>query len=140
MIATSLERSAHLIGYYLDQAVGELGITQAEAHVLLALSSHGPVPIGALHRAFGHKPSTLTNVVDRLERRDLARRESNPEDRRSVLIRLTGPGEDAAGRVLAALTRLEDHIRATVAPRDIEGVENVARALAAAVDSPGSKE
>ena len=140
MIATTLERSAHLIGSYLDRTLGELGISQAEAHVLLALYQGGPVPIGALHRAFGHKPSTLTNVVDRLERRDLVRRESNPEDRRSVLIRLTSSGEDAADRVLAALTRLEDHIRATVAPRDIEGVENVNRALAAAVDSLGSKE
>jgi MarR family transcriptional regulator, organic hydroperoxide resistance regulator len=137
MIATTLERSAHLIGSYLDQTVGELGVSQAEAHVLLALSQGGAVPIGALHRALGHKPSTLTNVVDRLERRDLARRESNPGDRRSVLIRLTGPGAEAADRVLAALTRLEDHIRATVAPRDIEGVENVTRALAAAVDSLG---
>jgi DNA-binding MarR family transcriptional regulator len=140
MIATSLERSAHLIGSYLDRTVGELGISQAEAHVLLALSQHEPVPIGALHREFGHKPSTLTNVVDRLERRDLVRRESNPEDRRSVLIRLTSSGEDAADRVLAALTRLEDHIRATVAPRDIDGVENVTRALAVAVDSLASTE
>ena len=37
MIATTLERSAHLIGSYLDRTVGELGISQAEAHVLLAL-------------------------------------------------------------------------------------------------------
>jgi MarR family transcriptional regulator, organic hydroperoxide resistance regulator len=140
MIATTLERSAHLIGSYLDRTVGELGISQAEAHVLVALSQGGAVPIGALHRAFGHKPSTLTNVVDRLERRGLARRESNPEDRRSVLIRLTARGADAADRVLAALTRLEDHIRATVAPRDIEGVENVTRALAAAADSLSSED
>jgi DNA-binding MarR family transcriptional regulator len=139
MIATTLERSAHLIGSYLDRTVGELGITQAEAHVLVALSQHGSMPIGALHRTFGHKPSTLTNVVDRLERRDLVRRESNPDDRRSVLIRLTGPGENVAGRVLAALTRLQDHLRATVAPRDMEGVENVARALAAVIDQLGSE-
>jgi DNA-binding MarR family transcriptional regulator len=139
MITTALERSAHLIGSYLDRTVGELGITQAEAHVLVALSQHGPMPIGALHRAFGHKPSTLTNVVDRLERRGLVRRESNPDDRRSVLIRLTGPGEDVAGRVLAALTRLQDHLRATIAPRDMEGVENVVRALAAVVDQLGSE-
>ena len=139
MLAMTLERSAHLIGSYLDRTIGELGITQAEAHVLVALSQHGPMPIGALHRAFGHKPSTLTNVVDRLERRDLVRRESNPDDRRSVLIRLTGPGEDVAGRVLAALTRLQDLLGATVTPRDIEGVENVARALAAVVDQLGSQ-
>lgn len=133
MLASLLERSVHLLGSYLDDAAGDLGITQAEAHVLVALKRDGPLPIGALHREFGHKPSTLTNVVDRLERRELVRRESNPDDRRSVLIRLTESGGHAADRVFATLARLEDQVRAAVAARDIEGVENVARAIAAAV-------
>jgi DNA-binding MarR family transcriptional regulator len=137
MIATTLERCAHLVGFYLDRTLGELGITQAEGHVLIALSRHGPMPIGALKGAFGHKPSTLTNVVDRLERKKLVRRESNPDDRRSVLIRLTGPGEKVAEPVLAALTGLQEGLSSTVAPRDIEGVENVAHALAALVDPDG---
>jgi DNA-binding MarR family transcriptional regulator len=138
MIATTLERCAHLIGSYLDRTIGALGLTQAEAHVLLALSDHGPMPIGALHRAFGHKPSTLTNVVDRLEKKDLALREGNPDDRRSVVIRLTGAGEKVAGQVSAAVGRLQDHLREAVTPRDLEGVENVARAIAAVVDQLGS--
>lgn len=137
MIATTFERSAHLIGAYLDRAVGALRINQAEAHVLVALAQHGPMPIGALHRAFGHKPSTLTNVVDRLERRSLVRRASNPEDRRSVLLQLTEQGTIDANQVLEALNQLQDRVQATVTARDLEGVDNVARALADAVEQLG---
>jgi len=138
MIATTVERSAHLIGAYLDRTIGDLRLTQAEAHVLVALSEHGPMPIGALHREFGHKPSTLTNVVDGLERRDLVMREKNPDDRRSVLIRLTDPGIDVAGRVIAALTDLQEKLSAAVSGRDLQAVDTVARALAGIVDHLGA--
>ena len=39
-------------------------------------------------------PSTITGVVDTLERKGLVTRESNPEDRRSLLVRLTGEGRE----------------------------------------------
>ena len=83
----SRERAAHLIGVYVERSAGELGITQAEAHVLAELHRHGPTQIATLHREFGHKRSTLTSILDRLERRKLIRRELNPDDRRS----LSGP-------------------------------------------------
>jgi DNA-binding MarR family transcriptional regulator len=39
-------------------------------------------------------PSTITGVVDTLERKGLVARESNPEDRRSLLVRLTDEGRE----------------------------------------------
>jgi DNA-binding MarR family transcriptional regulator len=39
-------------------------------------------------------PSTITGVVDTLERKGLVARESNPEDRRSILVRLTDEGRE----------------------------------------------
>ena len=106
-ILASLERAAHLIGAYLDPIVSELGITQGEAHVLARLATHGPTAIGELHREFGHKRSTLTNVVDRLERRRLVRREVNVGDRRSFVIHLTAAGRRAAAPITRALEDLE---------------------------------
>ncbi len=90
----SRERAAHLIGVYVERSAGELGITQADAHVLAELHRHGPTQIAALHREFGHKRSTLTSILDRLERRKLIRREPNPDDRRSFVI-LSSPQERA---------------------------------------------
>lgn len=132
MLAT-IERAAHLIGLFLDQAAGALGVTQAEAHVLAQLGRHGPTAIGTLHRDFGHKRSTLTNILDRLEQRGLVRRELNRQDRRSVVIHLTADGKRAATRVAETLDELECEVAEIVSDRDLRGVDAVASALATAV-------
>jgi MarR family 2-MHQ and catechol resistance regulon transcriptional repressor len=128
MLAT-LERAAHLIGTHLERTAGELGITHAEAHVLAQVARRGPTPIAVLHREFGRKRSTLTNVLDRLESRGLVRRELNPADRRSFVVHLTARGERAAARVLAVLDELERRVRTSVAERDLQGLEAVVTAL-----------
>jgi DNA-binding MarR family transcriptional regulator len=122
----SLERAAHLIGAYLDPTVSKLGITQGEAHVLAQLATHGPITIGDLHREFGHKRSTLTNIVDRLERRRLVRREVNLKDRRSFVVNLTAAGRRAAGPITLALDELE---RALDSHADKRGLAKTVDAL-----------
>jgi DNA-binding MarR family transcriptional regulator len=122
-----LERAVHLIAAHLERA--GLGVTQAEAHVLSQLL-YGPATVGDLHRAFGHKRSTLTNVLDRLEERGYVERTVNPQDRRSVVVTLTREGTRAARRVRQVLDELEHAVRAEVSARNVAGVEAVARALA----------
>ncbi len=134
MIAT-IERAAHLIGSYLDHALEPLGVTQAEAHVLAQLARHGPTPIAALHREFGHKRSTLTNVIDRLEDRGFVRREINPADRRSFVIHPTRSGKRAANHVAKVLDELEDQVVAAVKDCDLRGLDAVAGALDAASEA-----
>lgn len=128
-----LERAAHLIGLRVERAGRESGITQAEAHVLAHLARHGPASIASLHREFGTKRSTLTNVLDRLEKREFIRRELNPNDRRSFVIRLTRRGDVQARRVVRSLDELENAVRAALSERDIRGFEAVVDAIDAAV-------
>jgi DNA-binding MarR family transcriptional regulator len=82
-----------------------------------------------LHHEFGHKRSTLTNVVDRLEQKKLVRRELNPDDRRSFLVRLTPSGRRAARRITEALDELERKTTELANDRDLIGLDAVARAL-----------
>jgi DNA-binding MarR family transcriptional regulator len=107
MIA-DIQRATHLIGLHLERA--ELGVTQAEAHLLAHLDG-GPATVGELHRAFGHKRSTLTSVLDRLEERGYVTRTVNPDDRRSFVVTLTREGARTARRVTQVLDRLERTIR-----------------------------
>jgi|SRR5579862_3505040 len=137
-VLAMFERAAHLIGAYLDSTVGDLGVTQGEAHVLARVGSGGPVAIGTLHREFGHKRSTLTNILDRLERRKLVRREVNPRDRRSFVVHLTASGRRTADRISAAVDELERELSARVTKRDLAGVDAAARALAAIVEDRDS--
>jgi DNA-binding MarR family transcriptional regulator len=121
-----LERAVHLVALHLDRA--SLGVTQAEAHVLSQLAD-GPATVGELHHEFGHKRSTLTNVLDRLEERGYVTRTVNPDDRRSFVVTTTRVGAAAARRVRKVLDELEGAIRAEVSSRDLVGVAAVANAL-----------
>jgi DNA-binding MarR family transcriptional regulator len=71
-----------------------------------------PCAINDLHHSFGHKRSTLTSLLDRLESRGWIRRGSDPRSRRQVLVVLTDEGRPVAERVSAALRDLDDRVRA----------------------------
>ena len=64
-------------------------------------------PIGQVHRAFGHRRSTLTSILDRLEKRNLIARTSDPRDRRTFVVSLTRNGRAAARRVVDHLAAFE---------------------------------
>lgn len=130
LIVPSLEKATHAIGARLETQLRALGITQAEAHVLGALAEVGQRSINELHAGFGHKRSTLTSILDRLEGRGLVRRAPHPTSRRSVLIRLTAEGEHAAALVLTLLRAIEAEVAARVGAGDLEGFRRVLAALA----------
>ncbi|MGN6170234.1 MAG: MarR family winged helix-turn-helix transcriptional regulator [Solirubrobacteraceae bacterium] len=133
MLVTTIERSAHLIALYLDQVLDDFPMTQGEAHVLSQLERRGPTSMGALHHEFGHRRSTLTNIVDRLESRGWVRREINRADRRSFLIQLTRSGRAPARRVNQVLDGLERRVLEATTTRDRNGLDAVSAVLAAVV-------
>lgn len=100
-----IHRATHRIGLYIQRNVPDLN--QAEAHLLCHLHEAGDSTVADLHRAFAHKRSTLTSVLDRMEERALIRRESNKEDRRSFVVSLTRSGKAKAAKVHRVLERLE---------------------------------
>jgi DNA-binding MarR family transcriptional regulator len=128
-IVGSIERATHLIAVELERRLAALEITQAEAHVLARLGRGGPTSPSELHRLFGHKRSTLTSVLDRLEARGWVTREVDPADRRSFVVSLTRPGKTAAAEVVRAVDALERRIAGRVAKRDLDGFAAVLNAL-----------
>src|SRR5262245_10497128 len=127
-----LHRATHRIALFLEGA-SEVGVTQAEAHVLSHLAERdGSCAIGDLHRSFGHKRSTLTSIVDRLERARLVERSIHPEDRRSFLLRLTPRGRTAARSVLGVLEGLEQRALRRVTAAELSGFFAVLAAIEAA--------
>ena len=114
-VIADMQHATHRIGRHLESALTAVGVDQGEAHVLSALA-RGPMTVAALVAAVGVKRSTLTNILDRLERRGLVTREINPNDRRSFLVRPTRGGERAAKKVAAAFAAVDAKlVRATTA-------------------------
>jgi DNA-binding MarR family transcriptional regulator len=123
----SIHRATHRIGLYIQRHAPDL--TQAEAHILCHLHEFGDSPVSALHRAFAHKRSTLTSVLDRLEARGLVTRESSPKDRRSFVIKLTSSGKKKAARIHRQLESLEAQVLRANDRRAVEAFSQVIRNL-----------
>jgi DNA-binding MarR family transcriptional regulator len=136
-IIPQLHKATHQIALFIDRHRDELGVSQAEAHVLAFLSEAGPCSIAELHRSFGHRRSTLTSILNRLEKRALLKREVHPKDRRSYLLRLTATGRPLATKVHRHIERLEQRVAKAVGSKPLAGFLATASAIEAAADDEG---
>lgn len=72
------------------------GVTLAQCHALLALSSGGPMTAVDLSKRLNLDASTLSRTVDRLVESNLVWRGPHPGDRRAFLLKLTEHGMETA--------------------------------------------
>lgn len=107
-------------------------LTQAEAHILDSLTVSGPCTVGTLHDAFAHRRSTLTSVLDRLERRKLITRRASEHDRRFWTVGLTPAGARLGRRVHARFEALEARALAGAAEEDLAAVRRLLDRVAGA--------
>lgn len=73
-----------------------MSIELSELAALEHLQGAGPMTLGKLGQRLSMSPGAVTALVDRLEVRGYAERIPNPEDRRSMLVRVTRKGVDGS--------------------------------------------
>lgn len=113
-------------------AFAEHGIEGFEFDVLAALRRAGPpyeLSPGQLLRETLVGSGTMTNRLDRLEERGLVRRRRDPEDGRSVRVRLTGRGRSRIDGAVAGLLDREKALLAGLSDRDRERLAGLLRAV-----------
>jgi len=74
---------------------------------------------GELARLWQVTPAVITGIIDRLERRELVRREPDPDDRRRLRLALTDTGLAASAHVERALTEELAAQLATATPQEL---------------------
>jgi DNA-binding MarR family transcriptional regulator len=102
---TQLHRAVHAVGLFVEARFGP-DVSQAEALVLVQLFVHGPGTINEVHRRFLHRRSTLTSVLDRLEKKGLLSRRPDANDRRSIHLALTRSGRGIAAQIAGAFEKI----------------------------------
>jgi DNA-binding MarR family transcriptional regulator len=85
-------------------ALGELGLTFAQAHALRLLDPDRPLPMSALAERLFCDASNVTGIADRLEGRGLVERRSDAGDRRVKTLALTAAGVELRDRVHEIMT------------------------------------
>jgi DNA-binding MarR family transcriptional regulator len=77
----------------------EYGLTGPQLTVLKLLETFGDLSLSSLSERIRAQNSTVTGIIDRMEREGLVRRERSTQDRRVIHIRLTDKGGRLAQKI-----------------------------------------
>ncbi|MFS8104983.1 MarR family transcriptional regulator [Lentzea alba] len=105
---TSVMRVQQIIQSAVDAALKPHGLTFAryEALVLLYFSRKGALPMRVMGERLQLHPTSVTNIVDRLESDGLVRRTPHPTDRRTTLVEITDAGLQRRESATAAVVEV----------------------------------
>lgn len=106
---TSIMRVQQILQSAVDAVLRPHGLTFAryEALVLLVFSRQGSLPMKVMGQRLQLHPTSVTNIVDRLEIDQFVERTAHPTDRRTTLVAITEAGRQRQKVATAALTDID---------------------------------
>ena len=119
-------------------AAGVWDVRPAYLGVLLTLWTEDGLRIHELGRRAGLEPSTMTGLLDRMERDRLVSREPDPQDRRAHRIVLSARGRDVKEAVLEVIDRTMDAAFAGIEEADTEAMKRLLRQVLTNTDRVSS--
>lgn len=117
-IIDNIRRIFQILNEQSKKAEHETGLTGPQLWAIKTISEHSPVRVLDLARRLYLHPATVVGILDRLEMRDLIKRNRSREDRRVVWVELTDKGrhlveaapEVAQGLLVAGLEKLSESV------------------------------
>ncbi|MCG6498825.1 MarR family winged helix-turn-helix transcriptional regulator [Kitasatospora sp. A2-31] len=128
-VLLTLQRATHATLQLLAAELVDLDLTASEINALANLADGRGRTVSQLGAAVGTRPTTLTSVLDRLERRGHITRGVRAGDRRSVLVELTDSGRAAAALIRRTLADVESRALAGLPAEAVAGYYAVLDAL-----------
>ncbi len=118
-----IKRLSVILHGRLDTVFAQYGLVRGEFDVLATLRRSGePFCLAptALFATLMVTSGTMTHRLQGLERRGLIERQPNPDDARSLLVRLTASGRELIDRAVEAHVRNEQRILQACGQKDLE--------------------
>ncbi|MEG2118923.1 MAG: MarR family transcriptional regulator, partial [Pseudoflavonifractor sp.] len=112
---------------------GKLNLTFPQALVLTVLGTDGPMPISALAERTGSANSTVSGIVDRLEKLGLAKRERSAGDHRVIYVSATDQYQSLRRKTETNVSGYFSDLLDTMAPGDRDLVLSALEKLDAAL-------
>jgi DNA-binding MarR family transcriptional regulator len=106
---TSVMRVQQILQHAVDAALRPHGLTFAryEALVLLRFSRAGSLPMSIMGQRLQLHPTSITNIVDRLQGSGLVARLPHPTDGRTTLVEITDAGRERCAAATGAVTGVD---------------------------------
>ncbi len=133
---TSVMRVQQILLSAVDGALRPHGLTFAryEALVLLTFSRSGRLPMRVMGDRLQLHPTSVTNIVDRLQGDGLVRRTPHPTDRRATLVEITEAGSALLEAATKSVTAIDFGMSGLTPEQEIELTDLLGRVRHAAGD------
>jgi DNA-binding MarR family transcriptional regulator len=115
-VVPAIHGAHHAMTVRLELSTREHGLEPVDALVLATLLASGGCPPWEIRRRIGLRPSTMTSVLDRLERAGRVTRSRIGFDRRRFDVQLTRSGGLAADLAAFSIAEVEAEIAGYTSP------------------------
>jgi DNA-binding MarR family transcriptional regulator len=134
LICLLLKNTWQKLSRYYNQRLAEYDLTVPKALLLLEIAPDSGKNPKALVKELVVENSSMTGLLDRLERQGLVERRPDPNDRRGVLIFLTQRGINARETIKTLVEELDHKIHEVVATDDIKTLRRVMAVISKQID------
>ncbi len=100
-----LRHTSYIVRRRGRDILSDFDITPPQFNALVTLIRHGDLTMGALCRRLYLASSTVTDLIDRMERDDLVERVRDDKDRRVIRLHVKPKGHQLLKKVMAARLR-----------------------------------
>lgn len=109
-IAYALHRTDHVMDLIFDAVLRPVGITVAQARVLLHLDRYPTATMAELSRLASVTPQTMHRLVVGLERREIVQRQPLDDDKKALKVALTEKGAEVLRQAEVVLKKEQDPV------------------------------
>ena len=126
-----LSAAQHNVFQYLNVRLSSLGVTPSQYSVLSCLWGRSHATPKQLAEILGIETSTVSGLLDRLQKNGLIDRIVNSEDRREVQVIATQKGRDLEGPVTEIIDDVNARVLKNFTPEEGEKLKSALRSIAA---------
>ncbi len=106
-------------------------ITMVQAGILFLLQEKNGRSMSELGQLLSLDNSTITGLIDRLEKSGFVQRKANPKDRRMSLIHITRQGIKEVNKAKTVINQVNDEIKADFSKQEIEAFKKILNSFVA---------
>ncbi|WP_109833054.1 MarR family winged helix-turn-helix transcriptional regulator [Reichenbachiella versicolor] len=125
----------HGISRMYNQGGAKEGVSASTGFVLLNIDKYDGTPATKIAPALGMEARSLTRLLKNMEESGLITRVQDPEDRRSVRIRLTEQGKEKRAFSKKAVILFNEAVREQISEHDLESFFKVMRSIEKVIDT-----
>lgn len=112
-----------------NEEAGKQGSTMSTGFILLNIDPENGTPSTSLGPQMGMEATSLSRTLKTMENKGLISREKNPDDGRSVLIKLTKFGVEMRNYSKQVVLKFDEKIKENISEEDLKNFKKVANTI-----------